>query len=213
MSNRLPADERRTQLVESALELAEGGGVGAVTVRAVAENAGVSLGVVHYCFDSKEALVVAMAESLIQQLADTMRTAFDIPDDGPAPEGVRGLRELLFNGLSAMWPSIEATAGRQLLTYEITTYSLRHRSADALGGDIAMQQYRIMDEQAHAFLAACAEQTGTMWTEPIESVARTALALIDGLTLRWLVDRESDSIVSELDDIAAIIAARAVDRS
>ncbi len=210
MSNRLPADERRTQLVESALELAEGGGVGAVTVRAVAENAGVSLGVVHYCFDSKEALVVAMAEALIQQLADTMRTAFDIPHDEPAPQGVRGLRELLFKGLSAAWPSIEATAGRQLLTYEITTYSLRHRNAGALGGDIALQQYRIMDEQAHAFLTACAEQTGTTWTEPIECVARIALALIDGLTLRWLVDRESDSIVSELDDMAAIIASRAI---
>lgn len=103
-----------------------------------------------------------------------------------------------------------ATAGRQLLTYEITTYSLRHRNTGALGGGIAMQQYRIMDEQAHAFLTACAEQTGTTWTEPIESVARTALALIDGFTLRWLVDRESDSIVGELDDMAGIIAARAV---
>ncbi|MFD6893392.1 TetR/AcrR family transcriptional regulator [Rhodococcus sp. NPDC060086] len=214
MSNRLPAEERRTQLVESALELAGRGGVGAVTVRAVAENAGVSLGVVHYCFDSKEALVVAMAETLIQQLADTMQTAFDVPHDEPAPQGVRGLRELLFKGLSAAWPSIEATAGRQLLTYEITTYSLRHRNAGAaLGGDIAVQQYRIMDEQAHAFLTACAEQTGTTWTEPIESVARTALALIDGFTLRWLVDQESDSIVSELDDMAGIIAHRAVDKA
>ncbi len=212
MSNRLPADERRTQLVESALELAEHGGVGAVTVRAVAERAGVSLGVVHYCFDSKEALVVAMAQHLIEEIADAMRAAFDTSFGGTYPQGLRGLRQLLYAGISAAWPTIEATAGRQLLTYEITTYSLRHRCAGApLGGDIAAHQYRAMDVQAQKFLAACADCTGTTWTEPLESIARIALALLDGFALRWLVDRDSDAIVSELDDMAGVIAARAAE--
>lgn len=212
MSNRLPADERRIQLVESALELAEDGGVGAVTVRAVAERAGVSLGVVHYCFDSKEALVVAMAERLIEQLADSMRNAFEMSFGDVYPQGLRGLRQLLYAGISAAWPTIEATAGRQLLTYEITTYSLRHRSAGAvLGGDISVHQYRAMDVQAQKFLALSADRTGTTWTEPIESVARIALALLDGFALRWLVDRDSDAVVSELDDMAGILAARAVE--
>jgi AcrR family transcriptional regulator len=214
MLNRLPADERRAQLVDSALELAERGGVGSVTVRAVAENAGVSLGVVHYCFESKEALVVAMAETVINQLSAAMHAAFEVPHDGPDPQGVRGLRQLLHAGLSAMWPSIEATAGRQILTYEITTYSLRHRAAGtAFGQDIALQQYRTMDEQARSFLEACAERSGTVWTEPVESLSRISLALLDGLVLRWLVDRDSEAIVAELDDVAGMIAARAVERS
>ncbi|MEE2033451.1 TetR/AcrR family transcriptional regulator [Rhodococcus chondri] len=214
MLNRLPADERRAQLVESALELAERGGVGSVTVRAVAENAGVSLGVVHYCFDSKEALVVAMAETVINQLSEAMHAAFDVPHDGPDPQGVRGLRQLLHAGLSAMWPAIESTAGRQVLTYEITAYSLRHRAAGTtLGDDIALRQYRMMDEQARSFLERCAERSGTIWTEPVECLARISLALLDGLVLRWLVDRDSEAIVGELDDIAGIISARAAERS
>lgn len=214
MLNRLPADERRAQLVDSALELAERGGVGSVTVRAVAENAGVSLGVVHYCFESKEALVVAMAETVINQLSAAMHAAFEVPHDGPDPQGVRGLRQLLHAGLSAMWPSIEATAGRQILTYEITTYSLRHRAAGTtFGQDIARQQYRTMDEQARSFLETCAERSGTEWTEPVESLSRISLALLDGLVLRWLVDRDSEAIVAELDDVAGMIAARAVERS
>ncbi|UYF92788.1 TetR/AcrR family transcriptional regulator [Rhodococcus aetherivorans] len=212
MLNRLPADQRRAQLVESALALAEGGGLGAVTVRAVAEHAGVSLGVVHYCFESKEALVAAMGETLVLQLSQALRTAFTLPQNGPDPQGPRGLRQLLYAGITAMWPTIEATADRQLLTYEITTYSLRHRAAgELLGGNIATEQYRIMDVEAQAFLEECAARTGTEWVEPVSTVARLALAMLDGLVLRWLVDRDSDAIVTELDDIAAIVAGRAVE--
>lgn len=213
MLNRLPADERRAQLIESALDLAERGGVGGVTVRAVAENAGVSLGVVHYCFDSKEALVVAMGETLVRQLSEAMHVAFDLPHDGPDPQGARGLRQMLHAGLNAMWPMIEATANRQILTYEITTYSLRQRAAESgSGGRIATEQYRIMDSEACRFLTDSADRAGMAWTEPIEDVAKVALAMIDGLVLRWLVDRDSDFIVAELDDMAGIIAARAVTR-
>ncbi|MEZ5150197.1 TetR/AcrR family transcriptional regulator [Rhodococcus zopfii] len=213
MLNRMPADERRAQLIESALDLAERGGVGAVTVRAVAENAGVSLGVVHYCFESKEALVVAMGETLVRQLSEALHVAFDLPHDGADPQGVRGLRQLLYAGLNAMWPTIEATANRQILTYEITTYSLRQRASESeRGGRIATEQYRFMDVEACRFLTDCAERTGTAWTEPVEDIARMALAMIDGLVLRWLVDRNGDFIVAELDDVAGIIAARAVDQ-
>ena len=221
MLNRLPADERRAQLVESALALAERGGVGAVTVRAVAEHAGVSLGVVHYCFDSKEALVVAMAETLIDQLGEAMNAAFDLPDDGPAPQGLTGLRQLLHAGLTAMWPALEFGYGRQLLTYEITAYSLRHRapgteSAGADGqvtsGDIARLQYQRMDEHAGRILLACAERSGTEWIEPVSSLSRLSLALLDGLVLRWLVDQDSDAVIIELDNLAGIIASHATER-
>lgn len=214
MLNRLPADERRAQLVESALELAQGGGVGSVTVRAVAENAGVSLGVVHYCFDSKEALVVAMTETVIDQLGEAMNAAFDVPREDSGPQGLDGLRDLLHAGLKAMWPALEATAGLQLLTYEITAYSLRHRALGAAAsGDIAERQYGRMDEHAGRFLRMCAERTGTDWVEPIQSLSRLSLAFLDGIVLRWLVDRDSAAVVADLGELAGIIASRAAERS
>ncbi|UYP20107.1 TetR/AcrR family transcriptional regulator [Rhodococcus sp. Z13] len=213
MSNRLPADERRTQLVDAALELAEDGGVGAVTVRAVAEKAGVSLGVVHYCFESKEALVVAMAHTVVDQLLEAMQAAFDVPADGTHLQGIERLRAMLLSALRAMWSAVDSTRGLQILTYEITTYSLRHRAGGpATSGDIAAQQYRRMDEQAVAFLDACAERSGVCWTLPTEAVARLALALLDGFVLRWLVDRNADAGEAELDTIADVIASRAVTR-
>lgn len=210
MLNRLPADERRTQLVESALSIAEQRGVSAVTVRAVAEEAGVSLGVVHYCFESKEALIAAMGETLILQLSASMQHAFAQVRHAPDLSGIQGLEELLHIGLTGMWPTIEATPDRQLLTYEITAQALRSRNLGAeRAGAVAHDQYRIMDEHATAFLAECAEISGTVWTEPLDSIARLSLAMIDGLVLRWLVDRDSDSTIAEFGKMVHVIANKA----
>ncbi|MGO4200495.1 TetR family transcriptional regulator [Rhodococcus sp. TAF43] len=212
MLNRLPAEERRAQLVEAALSIAERGGIAAVTIRAVAEEAGVSLGVVHYCFESKEALVAAMAESLVLQLSAGMRESFASVWDSQELNGLRDLREVLHTGLTGMWPLVEATADRQLLTYEITAYALRHRAAGApLAGSVADEQYRTMDIEATVFLQESARRTGTTWTEPVEAIARFALAVIDGIVLRWLVDRDSNAIITELDDLVRIVASKAVD--
>ncbi|KSZ58876.1 TetR family transcriptional regulator [Rhodococcus pyridinivorans KG-16] len=214
MPNRLPADERRAQLVGAALELAEGGGVGAVTVRAVAEKAGVSLGVVHYCFDSKEALVVAMANAVVGELAGAMHAAFDVPEDAQQAGGVDCLRSMLHTGLRAMWSAIESTPGLQTLTYEITAYSLRQRTdGSPAGGDIAMEQYRLMDEQARFFLDSCAERCGVEWSLPTSTLARLSLSVLDGVVLRWLVDRDGEAATAELGVVADIIATRAVERS
>ncbi|WP_305094439.1 TetR/AcrR family transcriptional regulator [Prescottella sp. R16] len=212
MLNRLPAEERRAQLVEAALSIAERGGIASVTIRAVAEEAGVSLGVVHYCFESKEALVAAMAESLVLQLSGGVRETFASVWDGRELSGLQDLREVLHTGLTAMWSLLEAFADRQLLTYEITAYALRHRAAGApMAGSIAEEQYRVMDVEATVFLGEATRRTGCTWTEPVASIARFALAVIDGIVLRWLVDRDSDAIVAELDDLVRIVAAKAVE--
>ncbi|SDE39129.1 TetR/AcrR family transcriptional regulator [Rhodococcus tukisamuensis] len=212
MLNRLPADERRAQLVESAMGIAERGGISSVTIRAVAENAGVSLGVVHYCFDSKEALVAAMGESLVVQLSQALGFAFGQAQSEEQHGGLRGLREVLHSGITAMWPIIEATPNRQLLTYEITAYGLRQQAAGAeLAGVIADMQYRTMDAQAVDFLEQSAAHTGTKWTEPVAHIARFALAVIDGIVLRWLVDRDSEGVIAELDDLVQMITGKAVE--
>ncbi|GAA4477601.1 hypothetical protein GCM10023094_20120 [Rhodococcus olei] len=212
MLNRLPADERRAQLVESAMGIAERGGVSSVTIRAVAEEAGVSLGVVHYCFESKEALVAAMGEALVLQLSQAMRYAFGQAHADEAQTGLRGLRELLHSGLSAMWPIIEATPNRQLLTYEITAYGLRQQAAGAeLAGSIANKQYSTMDAEAVEFLERSAEHTGTRWAEPVPDLARFALAVIDGIVLRWLVDRDGEAVIASLDDLVQMVTGKAVE--
>ena len=216
MLTRLPADERRAQLVESAIAVAERGGIAAVTVRGIAEHAGVSLGVVHYVFESKEALLAAMGESIVLQVSQSMHAAFGEASHHPEVRGIRGLRILLHRGLSAMWPLIEATPDRQKLSFELRSYSLRGASAAdnstaTLMNAIASEQYQIMDREAVAFLNNCSERSGTTWLEPVAAVSRFGLALLDGLVLRWLVDRRSEAMLAQLDDMAGIIASKATE--
>ncbi len=69
--NRMPVAERREQLIGAAITVASRDGIEAATVRAVAAEAGVSLGVVHYCFQDKSELMRAMAHKITAQNAPT----------------------------------------------------------------------------------------------------------------------------------------------
>ncbi len=54
---RVPADVRRTELVQAAIQVATREGLAATTTRRIAQELGISVGVVHYCFRSKEELL------------------------------------------------------------------------------------------------------------------------------------------------------------
>lgn len=124
--------------------------------------------------------------------------------------GIPGLRELLGAGIRGLWPIIEATPDQQLLTYEITAQSLRQRGAgNDSAGSIAARQYRTSDTEAVAFLNLCARRAGVTWGVPVDQVARFALAVLDGVVLRWLVDRDSDAALTALDVLVRLIAAKA----
>ena len=67
-----------------------------------------------------------------------------------------------------------------------------------------------MDTEAVAFLRRCAERTDTTWRIPVAVVARSALAGLDGLVLRWLVDPDTDALITGLDDLTAMITVNAI---
>ncbi|WP_068150119.1 TetR/AcrR family transcriptional regulator [Rhodococcoides corynebacterioides] len=201
MPTRLSVDDRRRHLADAGLALAVDHGIAAVTVRGIAERAEVSLGVVHYCFENKDAVVGAMADLLIAELGEAVRAALDaVPRTGVGPPAVR---ETVRRGLGALWAAIEATPERQILTYEITAYAVRAAGSHRT---IAERQYRAMDDATAPFLVDVAEATATTWSVPVPVMVRSILATLDGVVLRWLVDRDSGSAAMELDVLADRVA-------
>ena len=211
-----PIADRRRQLVEAGLTIAERDGVAGVTVRRVAAEAGVSLGLVSYCFGSKEELTLAMATRIVQELVehtDPLPTDGSSPGpDGnspdrtvPKPDGTfpkpDGIGPVLHSALAAMWQQVERTPGRQLLTYEITTLALR----DPGLGDVAKQQYATTVALAADVLERAAQAAGVTWTRDLDHVAGLVVMAIDGATLRWLVDHDSDAALARLGDIADLL--------
>lgn len=174
--NRLPVAERREQLIEAALVVASRDGIDAATVRAVAAEAGVSLGVVHYCFQDKDELLRAMAHAITSQ--NLARSSLgELPPDA-------GVAEVIDGTIDALWDGIRDSRGAQLLSYELTTSSLRHPELN----QVAIEQYRGSWEAAEQVLRGVEQAANVTFTVPLDTLARTVVAVVDGYSLAWLVD-------------------------
>jgi len=203
VSSRLSVEERRAHLIEAAIGLAEKKGVAGVTTRDVAQAAGVSLGVVHYCFENKDALMTELAKALSMELRDSVDADETVWQD--AGTGIEALQKLVRAGLELMWLNIEATPERQLLTYETTTYALREGESTPAKLAIAREQYTFNDSTVADILDHAREATATEWSVPVQTLSRFTLNMIDGLVLRWLVDNDSAAVRTQLDLIADML--------
>lgn len=194
-----PIAERRRQLVDAGLAVAEREGPDAVTVRRVAAEAGVSLGLMYHCFATKDQLTVAMATRLAQDLAEAGDAA-RAEVHGPAV--TLDVGTVLRAALDGLWAEVERTPGRQLLTYEITTRALRE---PGLGG-VAQRQYDAVTAMTAAVLERAAETAGVSWARDVDELAGLVVMAIDGATLRWLVDHDSRAALSRLRHMAGLLA-------
>lgn len=183
--------------------MAEKKGVAGVTTRDVAQAAGVSLGVVHYCFENKDALMTELAKALSMELRDSVDADETVWQD--AGTGIEALQKLVRAGLELMWLNIEATPERQLLTYETTTYALREGESTPAKLAIAREQYTFNDSTVADILDHAREATATEWSVPVQTLSRFTLNMIDGLVLRWLVDNDSAAVRTQLDLIADML--------
>jgi AcrR family transcriptional regulator len=191
----MPIEDRRSQLVEAALDVAAAEGIAAATVRRVADQAGVALGVVHYCFEDKDELFTALAARIVDELAEASAAGleFDEPPD---------LATALNAAVNALWDTIQATPGEQLLTYEITTHSLRNPELRS----VASRQYEVSQTLTERVLTLAAAASGATWTAPVPQLAGETLAFVDGVTLRWLVDGDGAAARARLSSFAGYLA-------
>ena len=192
---RLPVENRRAQLVDAALAVARRDGVSATTVRRVAEEAEVALGVVHYAFTDKDELLAALAARIVEQLASASAAGVELGVHPDLPSAVEA-------AIGGVWASIEATPDVQLLTYEITTYALRAPGQRAVG----QRQYAVSQAAAERLLDLAATAGGARWTRPVPELASEVLAFLDGVTLRWLVDRDGEAARARLAAFAGYLA-------
>ena len=71
------AEQTRAGIVDAAMTLFRAGGYDATTMRAIADEAGVSLGSAYYYFSGKEALVQAFYDQLMAEHAVAAETAYE----------------------------------------------------------------------------------------------------------------------------------------
>jgi AcrR family transcriptional regulator len=195
---RLPAGQRREQLVEAALDIALERGFHAVSVDAVARACGVTRPVVYGVFEDRIALLTALAdraeERTLAQLAPVFPTLDDLPDDADPDE-------LLVAGVSAYLSAVaedprtwrivllppegapvelaaRVDQHRRVLLRQLRAlldWGLTRRGGPALDPDLFARAVFTLAEGAARLLLADPER----WRlEPFTDFARTALSAL-----------------------------------
>ncbi len=189
---RRSADERREELIEAAIKVMIRDGVAKATTRTIVAEAGLPLGAFHYCFRSKEELLHSVIERITQGAL--------APAVAAAAAGVP-VADIVRDTLRVYWDRIRATPDEHLLTYELTQYALRQPGL----AEVARRQYRHYLAVNGESLATMARLAGFEWTVPLPTLARYGLAVLDGLTLNWLIDRDDAAAAAALDEYAAYL--------
>ena len=193
---RMSAAERRALLVEAAIAVMTREGVAHTTTRAVVAEAGMQIGVFHYCFRSKEELTLEVMETISRRMFAAVADALTSSTD-PA--------EIIHRALRAYWADIEANPLQHLLNRELTQHALREPGEE----EAAVVQYAGYAAGIEAFLSEIARVGDCTWRTPVDQLARFTLAAIEGTTIQWLISRDERMTVLLLDHLAAHLRADA----
>jgi len=192
---RISAVDRRAQLLDAAWRVLLADGVGGATTRAICAEAGMPQGTFHYCFSSRDELLVEVAAVMLPRELRAATQA--IGRDGTLVDTVHG-------ALLAYWELVETEPRVHQVIYEITALALR---APALSGP-TRDRYAGYPAAVAAVLERIAEVRGVVWDRPVPVLAAQIVAVLDGLTLQYLVGGHSGTAREALMACAQDVAAR-----
>ncbi|QCI64187.1 TetR/AcrR family transcriptional regulator [Phreatobacter stygius] len=167
------SDQTRAQIIDGALRAMSKTGVIGTTTRQIATEAGVQLATLHYHFDSKSALLVAVLEAYIDDMAARLRRQ-QVKSGADLDDGIEQL-------LLGIWRSVMRTKSIQIVQYELTLYALRE------GAEwLAERQYAAYHRLYHEHLMSITQGPRQLPAAACDALARFILAGVDGLILQEL---------------------------
>ena len=184
-------DGRREDLIAAATKVIVRDGVAAATTRRIAAEAGVPLGTVHYWFASKDDLLAAVVEAVLEDLESAVAATQARAEDSGAPD--------LLESCRAAWRVVETDEpGRQLSLYEMTTVALRTPGME----ELAATQYASYRTSTTHAVQWWYDRFGAELPGGLPALARLIAYLFDGATLAWLADPEG----AEQDSVFVLLS-------
>ena len=174
---RMSVVERRSKLIDAAIAVMCREGVANTTTRAITSEAGMPVGAFHYCFFSKEELVLEVIRAITERAVESVTAALSSTED---PE------ELIRGVVDAYWTQVRTAPLEHLLSFELTQYALRlpgQRQA-------AVDQYARYYGSMESILTSMAKTAQIEWRTPTPELSRLVLALVEGTTFQWVVDED-----------------------
>ena len=193
----LPVEQRRAQLVAAAMQVMQREGAWSLTTRAVAREAGVPLGAVHYAFASKTELVRAVFQVDRERSTAVLMRAVEA---GGSPA------EVLTRALSGYVDSVIADPGAEMVLQELSMMGGRDEDLHALARESTEQYRRDVLDLLHRVAGA----SGGTWSGNVEVLAESVLGLLFGASLNWLCTGDDALFRRCVTDAAEALAARLV---
>ncbi|MFD4725783.1 TetR/AcrR family transcriptional regulator [Streptomyces seoulensis] len=151
-------------------------GVGRMSLRAVAAEAGVPLGTMQYVFRSKELLLRAVIDDVIEETAEVFRAAADLD---------RGLEHAVRRGIAQFWSQlVDGRTDLQVMQYELTNYALRTAGMESL----ARWQYERYATVVADWCQQAAQRAGETCAVPFAQLGRLVVSSLDGLIMQYVCD-------------------------
>lgn len=191
MPRRIDRNERKAQLAEAVWRIAQERGIGAVSVRSVAEEAGVVVGSLRHVFPTRSELLQFSAELMVQRATDRIRAV-------PRPADPRQL-------------ALDVLV--QLLPLEPDSRTELEVNIALIAEAPALPELVPIRDDAHRRLEELCTQlvemlVGRPRDEHVVRQGRRVHALVDGLAIHLLTSSEGSSwavdiLRAEIADIAA----------
>lgn len=195
----VPLEQRRQELTETAVRVMARDGAWALTTRAVAKEAGVPHGTVHYAFSSKNELlreVMRLDISHLNDLAATQRER--------EISSAQDVRHAVAEVFTAYADSVMADPDTETAYFELSLMAARDPELRALSGQ-SQGEYRAVVAQLLEDMAA---RTGLAWDADVALVAEQALSGLFGAAVGWLEHRDDALFRALIDDAAEVLARR-----
>lgn len=186
------AVERRGQLVVAARAVLCRDGVPGTTLRAVAAEANVPLGTLHYVFPSKELLLTAVLEDVREEVS----AVFEAAETGA------GLEHALRDGLGRYWAQLVVDeAPLALMRHELFVHALRTPGLERLARWQIEGYTRIVAE----WCQEAAGGAGEVCAVPFDLLARALVGGVLGLVLHYLSDGDRDRSSRDLQALSEML--------
>ena len=204
-TERKSVQERREQLVDAAVAVLAEDGLARATTRAITDRAGLALGAFHYAFDSKDELLRAVTDRIVESMDTTLRSTFAsvAAQPGDPTQGAERVHALLERFLPSLWDELQTSPQLQLARFELTMHALREPSLRTLAS-------RASDRFVDSIADAISDVEGTGTNEDIEALARYIVATLDGLLLHELVAPDPQAarvrLQHYLDNLDGVVA-------
>lgn len=171
---RVPAEERKEQLIAATVELMRRKGVQSVTIRAIAKEADAPLATAHYCFNNKEELMEAAAEAWFKNLS---RFSRDVPVH-------LGLRKAVEQVAEGYWRALEEEPASILSEIELILWATRNAAVSPLAAKI----YPAYEVELGNIFSAAAQSREDHCLMDFPTLVRIFLMIYDGAAIQFMTD-------------------------